>query len=96
MTLTQRDAAAMFNELQKNPGGFAHMAKNDPRSHDEATKAVGGQMELPLTRHAHPRNVSDAAFEQLLDGDPNDKDPSHKPQDGAITGRSRWPRTRGS
>ena len=40
----------------------------------------------PITRHAFPRNLSDSAFRQLVDGDPRDRDPSHKPKDGDITG----------
>lgn len=86
MTMRQADAMAMWKELKENPGSFAHMAANDPRSVDQATKPNNGLLEQPLTRHAYPRNVSDKAFEQLVDGDPADKDPSHKPKDGAITG----------
>ena len=33
-----------------------------------------------------PRNLSDSAFQQLVDGDPKDRDPSHKPKDGDFTG----------
>ena len=43
----------------------------------------------PIARHAYPRNVSDAAFAQLVDGNPNDKDAKGqpiKPKDGDITG----------
>ena len=29
MTMLERDAVAMWNDLKKNPGGFAHMASND-------------------------------------------------------------------
>ena len=86
LTMLERDAVGMWNELKKNPGGFAHMASNDQRSVDEATRVHGGLLEQALTRHAYPRQVSDMAFEQLVDGDPNDKDPTHKPKDGAMTG----------
>ena len=86
MTLQERDAIAMWNELKKNPGAFAHMAANDRRSVDESTKVHGGLLEQALTRHAYPREVSDRAFRQLVDGDPEDKDPTHKPQDGDVTG----------
>ena len=86
MTATQRDAIAIFNELQKNPDGFEYTAQNDPRSMDEVTKANGGLLIDPLTRHAYPREVSDKAFEQLVDGNPKDNDPKHKPQDGTMTG----------
>lgn len=86
MTMMERDAIAMWNELKKNPGGFAHMATNDVRSIDQSTKVHGGLLEQALTRHAYPREVSDRAFLQLVDGDPEDKDPAHRPKDGAITG----------
>ena len=86
LTMQERDAVAMWNELKKNPGGFAHMASNDVRSVDDATKVHGGLLEQALTRHAYPREVSDKAFQQLVDGDPDDKDPAHKPKDGAMTG----------
>ena len=43
-------------------------------------------MAQPITRHAYPQTLSDAAFRQLVDGDPSDKDPTHKPQDGVFTG----------
>ncbi len=86
MTMQERDAIALWNELKKNPGGFAHLASNDRRSIDESTKVQGGLLEQGLTRHAYPREVSDRAFRQLVDGDPEDKDTAHKPKDGDITG----------
>jgi hypothetical protein len=86
MTMQERDAIAMWNDLKKNPGGFAHMAANDVRSIDQATRVNGGMLENLFTRHAYPREVSDRAFRQLVDGDPDDKDPTHKPKDGDITG----------
>ncbi len=86
MLADQKNAAAVWNELQKNPGSFAYVAQNDRRSIDESTKSMGGLLEQPLTRHAYPREVSDAAFAQLVDGDPKDKDPSHKPKNGTMTG----------
>ena len=36
--------------------------------------------------HAPPENVADAAFAQLVDGDPNDTDKTHKPKNGDVTG----------
>ena len=33
-----------------------------------------------------PRNVSDSAFRQLVDGDAKDLNPAHKPKDGDFTG----------
>ena len=86
MTMQERDAVALWNELKKNPGGFAHLATNDRRSIDESTKVQGGLLEQGLTRHAYPREVSDRAFRQLVDGDPEDTDATHKPKDGDITG----------
>ena len=53
---------------------------------DTGSRSLGGQLAEPITRHAYPRNVADAAFRQLVDGDPGDKDPTHKPKAGDITG----------
>ena len=52
---------------------------------DPGSRSLGGQLAEPITRHAYPQNVSDAAFRQLVDGDPDDRDPSHKPKDGDFT-----------
>ncbi|WP_337177725.1 parvulin peptidyl-prolyl isomerase [Paludisphaera sp.] len=81
-TLTK--AQAVWEELKKNPGGFEKVAQE--QSMDLATRSLGGLLAEPINRFAQPRNVSDAAFAQLVDGDPNDKDPSHKPKDGDFTG----------
>ncbi|HZW33396.1 MAG TPA: parvulin peptidyl-prolyl isomerase, partial [Isosphaeraceae bacterium] len=81
---TQIKAMGIWEELQKNPGGFVKMAET--QSMDNGSKAMGGLLTEPITRHAYPKNVSDSAFQQLVDGDPNDRDPSHKPKDGDITG----------
>ncbi len=51
-----------------------------------ATASLGGLLAQPITRHAIPENLSDAAFHQFVDGDSRDKDPSHKPKDGDFTG----------
>jgi foldase protein PrsA len=80
------DANHMFNELQKNPGGFENMARNDDRSIDQATKPAGGKPLQPMARHSYPRDATDKVFRQLVDGDPDDKDPDHKPKDGDISG----------
>ncbi|WP_165244915.1 peptidylprolyl isomerase [Paludisphaera soli] len=77
-------AQDIWEELRKNPAGFEKMAEQ--QSMDLATRSLGGLLGEPITRHAHPKNVSDAAFAQLLDGDPADKDPSHKPKNGDFTG----------
>ncbi len=53
---------------------------------DPGSKSLGGLLGEPITRHAYPRNVSDRRFRQLVDGDPRDHDPNHKPKDGDITG----------
>jgi foldase protein PrsA len=77
-------AKDVWGEVKKNPGGFERIAKE--RSIDESSKALGGLLATPISRHAYPLNVSDAAFRQLVDGDPDDKDPAHKPKDGDYTG----------
>ena len=53
---------------------------------DTASRSLGGLLAEPITRHAYPQTISDAAFHQLVDGDPRDQDPSHKPKDGDFTG----------
>ena len=77
-------AQEIWEELRKNPGGFEKLAQE--RSMDSGSRSLGGLLAEPITRHAYPQNVSDAAFRQLVDGDPNDKDPTHKPKDGDFTG----------
>jgi foldase protein PrsA len=77
-------AQDIWEQLRKNPGGFEKMAQD--QSMDPGSRSLGGQLAEPLTRHAYPQNVSDAAFQQLVDGDPADKDPSHKPKNGDFTG----------
>lgn len=77
-------ANEIWNELRKNPGGFEKLAKD--RSMDSSTRASGGLLPDPLARHAYPRNVSDKAFTQLVDGDLKDTNPDHKPKDGDFTG----------
>jgi foldase protein PrsA len=56
------------------------------QSMDTGSRSLGGLLAEPITRHAHPTTISDAAFIQLVDGDPRDKDPSHKPKDGDFSG----------
>ncbi|MFO0909937.1 MAG: parvulin peptidyl-prolyl isomerase [Isosphaeraceae bacterium] len=77
-------ATEIWEELRKNPGGFEKLAME--RSMDSGSRSIGGLLTEPISRHAYPRTVSDAAFQQLVDGDPKDKDPSHKPKDGDFTG----------
>lgn len=81
---TQRDAVQIWEELKANPESFANIAKT--RSTDAATRALGGYLTEPIARHAHPRAVSDPAFEQLVDGDKKDKNPDRAPKDGDVTG----------
>ncbi|GIW86636.1 MAG: hypothetical protein KatS3mg108_0960 [Isosphaeraceae bacterium] len=87
MTRSLEHAMQLWEELKKNPGGFENLARNDPRSIDPASRADGGKpINGPLRRHSYPREVTDKIFAQLVDGDPEDKDPTHKPKDGDITG----------
>ena len=82
-----RSANEIWNELSRNPAGFERIAKE--RSRDTTTRAAGGLLPEPIARHAYPRNVSDAAFAQLVDGNPDDKDSKGqpiKPKDGDFTG----------
>ena len=77
-------AQDIWERLRKNPGGFEKIAQDE--SMDAGSRSLGGQLAEPITRHAYPRNVADAAFRQLVDGDPDDKDPTHKPKNGDFTG----------
>jgi len=84
MTQTIHNASQIWNDLRKNPGSFERIAKE--RSMDSATRASGGMLPDPIARHAYPKTVSKAAFAQLVDGDPKDSNPDHKPKDGDFTG----------
>ena len=84
MTDKLRSAQLIWEELKKNPNGFEAIARE--RSTDQASRSLGGLVGEPITRHAYPLNVSEKAFLELVDGDPGDKDPSHKPKDGDYTG----------
>lgn len=78
-----RAAQEAWEKLKANPAGFEKLAmeiSTDP------SRSIGGLYSEPVSRFSYPRNISDAAFRQLVDGDPEDKDPSHKPKDGDITG----------
>ncbi len=77
-------AKDIWEQLRKNPAGFEKTAMD--RSMDNSSRSLGGLLAEPISRHAFPQTVSDAAFEQLVDGDLKDKNPSHKPKDGDITG----------
>ena len=79
-----RVAQEIWQELKANPGGFEKIAME--RSMDLNTRSLGGLIAEPIARHAAPETVSAAAFAQLVDGNPNDKNPNHKPKDGDITG----------
>jgi parvulin-like peptidyl-prolyl isomerase len=86
MIMVDKQIAGMeiWEELKKNPGAFEKLAQD--RSVDPGTRALGGLLAQPITRHAYPQHLSDAAFRSLVDGDPRDRDPSHKPKDGDFTG----------
>jgi foldase protein PrsA len=77
-------AMDIWERLKKNPGGFEKIAQDE--SLDTGSRSLGGLLAEPITRHAYPLTISEAAFQQLVDGDPTDKDPSHKPKDGDFTG----------
>ena len=74
----------IWEKLRENPGGFEKIATD--QSMDTGSRSLGGLLAEPITRHAYPQTISDAAFQQLVDGDQADKDPSHKPKDGSFTG----------
>jgi parvulin-like peptidyl-prolyl isomerase len=80
----QSTAISIWEQLHRNPGGFEKIAQE--QSMDTASRSLGGLVGEPITRHAYPQTLSDAAFHQLVDGDPADHDPGHKPQDGVFTG----------
>lgn len=84
MTDKLHSARTIWESLRKNPAGFAKLAEQV--SMDQGSAPLGGLLAEPITRHAYPQTVSDAAFAQLVDGDPRDRDPSHKPKDGDFTG----------
>ena len=80
----QSTAMAIWEQLRQNPGGFERIAQQ--QSMDSASRSLGGLLGEAITRHAYPQPLSDAAFHQLVDGDPHDRDASHKPKDGDFTG----------
>ena len=86
MILVDKQSTAMviWEQLRQNPGGFERIAQQ--QSMDSASRSLGGLLGEAITRHAYPQPLSDAAFHQLVDGDPFDKDLSHKPKDGDFTG----------
>jgi foldase protein PrsA len=83
-------AKQTWEDLKKTPGAWDKLVAE--RSIDQATRSVGGMLTEPIARHAEPRNVSDSAFRELVDIDPNitTKDPverkKYMPKDGDITG----------
>jgi foldase protein PrsA len=86
MIMVDKQTAGMevWEELKKNPGGFEKLAQD--RSVDSGSRSLGGLLAQPITRHAFPQHLSESAFRELVDGDPKDRDPSHKPKDGDFTG----------
>jgi foldase protein PrsA len=81
---TQNKARQIWEKLHENPGSFEKLAQD--YSMDQGSRSIGGLLAEPITRHAYPKQVSDKAFQQLVDGDPLDRDPSRKPKNGDITG----------
>jgi foldase protein PrsA len=83
-------AKQTWEDLKKTPTAWDKLVAE--RSIDQATRSVGGMLTEPIARHAEPRNVSDAAFRELVDLDPNinTDDPAERkkymPEDGDITG----------
>ena len=54
---------------------------------DTSTRANGGLLPEPIARLRQSRRPSPKAiYSQLVDGDPQDKNPAHKPKDGDFTG----------
>ena len=87
MTRSLDHAKLVYEELKKNPAAFEKIARDDPRSIDQATRSTGGKpANGPLQRHSYPREVTDRIFEELVDGNADDPDPAHKPKDGDISG----------
>ena len=86
MIMTDKLAKAqdIWERLKKNPAGFEKIAQDE--SMDSGSRSLGGQLAEPITRHAYPQTVADSAFLQLVDGDVNDSDPTHKPNNGDFTG----------
>ena len=60
------------------------------------SRSLGGLLAEPITRHAYPQNLSDAAFHQLVDGDPRTKTPATSPRTAISPARSRSERRSGS
>lgn len=81
---TLAKAKDVWNRVRENPGGFAKLAQE--LSMDQDSRVLGGLLAQPIARFADPLHVSEAAFAQLVDGDPEDKDPTHKPKNGDFTG----------
>ena len=81
---TQVKAVAIWEANPEEPGGLREARQEN--SMDTGSRSMGGLLSEPITRHAYPQTISDAAFRQLVDGDPDDRDPSHKPKDGSFTG----------
>jgi foldase protein PrsA len=95
MIMVDKQNAGMeiWEELKKTPDRFAKLAED--RSVDPGSRSLGGLLAQPITRHSIPQHLSDSAFRELVDGDPKDRDPSHKPKDGDFTaliqvGESAW------
>ena len=84
---TQAKAVAIWEELRKNPGGFEKIAME--QSMDTGSRSLGGLLAEPITRHAYPQTLTDAAFRQLVDGDPKTKTRATSPRTAVSPARSR-------
>jgi foldase protein PrsA len=80
MVESQQKAIAIWNDL--NTKKISWETAVATYSFDQATKAVGGMLSEPIARHAEPRNVTDAVFRDLVDGDPTR---AAKPKDGDVS-----------
>jgi hypothetical protein len=80
MVEEQNKAIRAWNEL--NARTISWETAVSTYSFDQATKAVGGMLSEPIARHAEPRNVTDAVFRDLVDGDPTR---ATKPKDGDMS-----------
>ena len=61
---TQAKAVAIWEKLRENPGGFEAIATE--QSMDTGSRSLGGLLGEPITRHAYPQTLTDAAFPATL------------------------------
>ncbi len=90
---TSQKARQIWEELHNNTGAFEVVAKD--QSMDQGTKSMGGLVPQPISRHAYPQTLSDAAFQQLVDGDPATATRPTSPRTATSPARSRSTRPPG-